>query len=178
MKNIFLNLFVKVCPTMVGCVVLLLLSSEPVVAQTITEIIDATGDGAGNLLTGPRGIAVDSFDNVYVVGANSNRAFKITPGGVITEIINATGDGAGNPLNEPREIAVDGSGNVYVTGGSSDNAFKITPGGVITEIIDATGALGPAIRSTCLVASPLTSQVTFTWWGACLQTPSRSPPVV
>ena len=105
----------------------------------ITEIIDATGDGAGNTLNGPFGIAVDGSGNVYVTGDFSDNAFKITPGGVITEIIDGTGDGAGNTLRSARNIAVDGSGNVYVAGLSSDNAFKITPGGVITEIIDATG---------------------------------------
>ncbi len=43
----------------------------------ITKIIDATGDGAGNTLDDPRGIAVDGLGNVYVVGRFSNNAFKI-----------------------------------------------------------------------------------------------------
>ena len=34
----------------------------------ITEIIDTTGDGAGNTLNGPYGIAVDTSGNVYVAG--------------------------------------------------------------------------------------------------------------
>ena len=59
----------------------------PVAAQTITEIIDATGDGAGNGLNGPIGIAVDTAGNVYVPGIISDNAFQITPAGVITEII-------------------------------------------------------------------------------------------
>ena len=85
------------------CSVFLLLAlfNGPAVAQTITEIIDATGDGADNTLNGPRGIAVDGSGNVYVTGYSSANAFKITPGGVITEIIDATGDGAGNILNGP-----------------------------------------------------------------------------
>ena len=115
---------------------------------TITEIINATGDGGGNILTSTQGIAVDGAGNVYVSARNTANAFKITPGGVITEIIDATGDGGGNILDNARGIAVDGSGNVYVTGNSSDNAFKITTPGTcstggapctITEIIDATG---------------------------------------
>ncbi len=34
----------------------------------ITEIIDATGDGAGNALSAASGIAVDGSGNVYVTG--------------------------------------------------------------------------------------------------------------
>jgi hypothetical protein len=107
--------------------------------QNITEVIDVTGDGMGNALDFPEGIAVDDFGNVYMTGAGSDNAFKITPGGVITQIIDGTGDGMGNMLDLPEGIAVDSSGNVYVAGAVSDNAFKITPGGVITQIIDATG---------------------------------------
>lgn len=48
-------------------------------AQTITQIIDATGDGAGNTLDFARSIGVDGSGNVYVSGAGSNNAFKIAP---------------------------------------------------------------------------------------------------
>ncbi len=108
---------------------------------TITEIIDGTGDGGGNVLDGSWGVAVDDSGNVYVSGKKSNNAFKITPGGVITEIIDDTG-GAGEPLDGPGPIAVDGSGNVYVSAELSNNAFRITSVGVITEIIDEEGAGG------------------------------------
>ncbi len=79
----------------------------------ITEIIDVTGDGAGNVLDNPASIAVDGVGNVYVAGDGTDNAFRITPGGVITEIIDASGDGAGNVLNGPEGIAVDAAGNVY-----------------------------------------------------------------
>jgi len=48
-------------------------------AQTITEIIDSTGDGGGNTLSGPFGITVDASGNVYVTGFDSHNAFKIAP---------------------------------------------------------------------------------------------------
>ena len=95
------------------------------VLPAITQIIDATGDGAGNALDEPEGVAVDSDGNVYVAGSFSDNVFQITPGGTITEIIDATGDGAGNALSFPRGVAVDSDGNVYVTGRSTDNVFQI-----------------------------------------------------
>jgi len=117
---------------------LVLRAANPSEAPTITEIIDPTGDGAGNPLGNPYGIASDGSGNVYVSGDATNNAFKITPGGVITEIIDATGDGAGNTLLGADGIAADEAGNVYVAGSVSWNAFKITPGGTITEIINGT----------------------------------------
>ncbi len=108
-------------------------------SKTITEIIDFTGDGGGNMLNTPFGVAVDGSGNVYVTGFFSHNAFRIDPNGTITEIIDSTGDGGGNPLDRPFGVAVDGLGNVYVTGLGSDNAFKIDANGTITEIIDSTG---------------------------------------
>ena len=105
----------------------------------ITEIIDATGDGAGIALVRPEALAVDSDDNVYVAGFNSHNVFKITPLGEITVIIDATGDGAGNVLEAPTALTVDSNDNVYIAGIDSDNVFQVTPLGVITEIIDALG---------------------------------------
>jgi len=114
----------------------------------ISELIDASGDGAGHALDGTGGIAVDDAGNVYVVGRDSDNAFKITPAGVITEILDATGDGAGRALDLPQDVEVDGAGNVYVMGHLSANVFKIdSPGRCSTsstpcsigEIIDGTG---------------------------------------
>ena len=70
-----------------------MLLSSIVSSQTVTEIIDATGDGAGNNLESPQIIAVDGSGNVFVTGDSSDNVFKITPDGTITEIIDASGDG-------------------------------------------------------------------------------------
>jgi streptogramin lyase len=105
----------------------------------MTEIIDATGDGAGNPLSGPWGIAVDGSGDVYVTGYDFANAFRIDPNGAITEIIDSTGDEAGNILDLPTSIATDDSGNVYIAGYQSSNVFRIDPNGVITEIIDENG---------------------------------------
>jgi sugar lactone lactonase YvrE len=111
-------------------------------AGVITDLIDQTGDGAGNLLSAVNDVAVGSDGTVYVVGRNSRNAFKIVPGGSITEII-----AHGAPINliDPEHIAVDSSGTVYVAG---NNLFHITASGVITEIQTAlSGFAGLAVDS-------------------------------
>jgi len=108
----------------------------------ITEILDSTGDGAGNTFSNPFNVATDSSGNVFAVGVSSDNVFKITPAGVKTQIIGPTGDGAGNILDDPFNAATDSSGNVFVAGRESNNAFQITPAGVITEIIDVAGGGG------------------------------------
>ena len=96
--------------------------TSSVVASTITEIINASGDGVGNVLGGPMGVAADADGTAYVVGYYSDNAFEIASLGAITQIIDSTGDGAGNMLQWPPGIAVGLDGNVYVTGAGSYDA--------------------------------------------------------
>lgn len=44
----------------------------------ITQIIDAIDDGAGHVLAKPNRIAVHNDGSVYVTGASSNNAFRIS----------------------------------------------------------------------------------------------------
>ena len=69
----FMSAMIPVC--------VLLLGGGQATGQTSTEIIDATGDGAGNGLSLPTAIAVDAAGNVYMAGGASDNAFKITPRG-------------------------------------------------------------------------------------------------
>lgn len=110
----------------------------------ITELIDASGDGAGNTLEIPRDVAVHADGTVVVVGASNisngpTSAFAITPAGVISEIIDETGDGLGNLLHLGLAVAVDPAGTTYVAGFTSRNVFAITPAGVASELIDRAG---------------------------------------
>ena len=117
---------------------LLVFTSSGQATAQITEIIDATGDGAGNVLDAAAGVALDASGNVYVSGRNSINVFKITPVGTVTKILDATGDGAFSTLNDPLGLAVDSNGNIYVAGGS--HLFRITPSGTVTAILSR-GAL-------------------------------------
>ena len=95
----------------------ILCSIAPIALAThpeITQILDFSGDGAGNSLLMPRPIALDPAGNLFVAGVFSDNVFRIAPNGLTTEIIDATGDGLGNPLLEPKGIAVDAGGTVYV----------------------------------------------------------------
>jgi DNA-binding beta-propeller fold protein YncE len=55
----------------------------------ITEIIDATGDGAGNPLDLPAAIALDVSGNVYVAGRDSDNAFRLRVDGPPLQLTNA-----------------------------------------------------------------------------------------
>ncbi|HIF91529.1 MAG TPA: hypothetical protein EYQ60_00140 [Myxococcales bacterium] len=117
----------------------------------ITQIIDEAGDLVDNALGTPTEVAIDTHDDVYVLGTGSNNAFRIMAPGkcktsgpifcVITEIVDSTGDRMGKLLTDPAGLATTTGDVVYVSGRGSNNVFRIPPGpdGIPTEIIDATG---------------------------------------
>ena len=45
----------------------------------LTQILDAQGDGSGQLLQSARGVAVDSEGHVFVSGFGSNNVLKVVP---------------------------------------------------------------------------------------------------
>lgn len=121
------------------------------------EIINASGSGIiGQEHSDTFGLAIDSQDNIYVVGRFSDNVWRInnpencnttnTPC-EISEIINSNGDGV-NDLNGPQDVQIDHLDNVYVAGTSSNNVFRIAASTTcntndtpcsITEIIDSNG---------------------------------------
>jgi len=109
------------------------------------NVFQVTSDGCiteimrgGGSLGGPRSVAVDLMNNVFVCWT-TNRVTKRTPDGLITDVLNASGDGMGHALNNPRSLDVDPDGTLYVAGRESSNVFRVTPEGAITQIIDDTG---------------------------------------
>ena len=69
------------------------------------------GEGKGEL-KGPRGVAIDTRDMVYVSDAN-NRVSVFTSGGKFVTSFGSKGKGDGE-FNYPPGMAVDSSGVVYV----------------------------------------------------------------
>ena len=77
----------------------------------------------------PRGIALDSLGNVYVIDSTNRRVQKFTADGqFITKWgVSGTGDGQ---FSNPIGIAVDSSNNVYVTDSGNYRVQKFTADGV------------------------------------------------
>jgi hypothetical protein len=116
----------------------------------ITEIIDKEGDGGGGWpsdLWYALDVAVHPLGTAYVIGAESDNVFRITPDGVILEICSEDGDGAGNILRYPFAVDVDDAGNAFVCGLQSHNVLRITPDGTVTEVCDPTaGGIGAGLQ--------------------------------
>lgn len=144
-----------------------LFASRSSAAQSITEVIDTTGDGTQGLVQ-VTGLALDSLGNLFACGQSTSNVFRITdPCGarVITEFLDSTGDGAGHPLHHARNVAVDSSDNFYVIGYSSQNVLKVTPGGSITQIIDATGdGTHPLFSPEGVIADASGNVYVAGWW--------------
>lgn len=71
------------------------------------------GQGAGQFLN-PKGIALDSRGNIYVVDSGNHRIVKLDPKGNFVTQWGSNGSGPGQFKDDPWGIAVDGQGNIYV----------------------------------------------------------------
>ena len=87
----------------------------------------------------PRGIAVDSADNLYIAEFNSSRIRKVS-GGVITTVTGNGTPGFGGDngpaisaqLNDPEGVAVDSAGNLYIADFGNSRIRKISNGVIST----------------------------------------------
>ena len=70
----------------------------------------------------PRGVAVDSNDNIYVAGYYDEQIYKITPAGVKTPFV---------AIPEPVGITFDDKNNLYVTS-FANQIYKVTLAGSAT----------------------------------------------
>jgi hypothetical protein len=130
----------------------------------IDELVDANGDGLGNVLTSPSSIVVDGNNKVFVVGAESDNGFLITitpPSGLTPEEVTVTleidesgvepGDGgtdAEDPDDElemPSGVAFNSRNEFFVSGGISNNVFRVRPDprparpSTVSQVLDSTG---------------------------------------
>jgi Concanavalin A-like lectin/glucanases superfamily/Immunoglobulin I-set domain/NHL repeat len=101
-----------------------------------------SGDGgpATNAgLSGPNGVTVDSFGNVFIGDYGNNRVRKVNPSGIITTVAgggtNGLGDGGAATnatLSMPTGVAADANGNVFISDTGNNRVRELTAGGIIT----------------------------------------------
>lgn len=114
------------------------------------------GTGTAAKFWMPEGIAIDSFNNLYVV-EQSNALRKITPAGVVTTFAGTPSPVSGSPgsggstvngsatvarFNNPRTIAADAANNLYVAEFSGHCIRKVTPAGVVSTIAGIPSVVG------------------------------------
>jgi streptogramin lyase len=107
------------------------------------------GTGSAARFYFPRGVAVDSADNVYVADTNNHTIRKITPSRVVSTFAGLAGhfgpdDGTGGAarFRFPQGVAVDSGGNVYVADSDNHTIRKITPSRVVSTLAGSHGHHG------------------------------------
>lgn len=120
-------------------------------AGTAGSVGSSDGQGVAATFRNPRGIAVDSHNNLFVTDTANHTIRKITPDATVSTFAGSAGitgsaDGTGSDarFNNPQGIAVDGVDNIYLTDFSNHTIRKITPAGVVTTIAGSPGQSGTA----------------------------------
>ena len=100
---------------------------------TVTSgFLDATG--TASRFNTPKGIVIDSNDNLFVADTGNNRIRKITPLGVVTTFFgNGTATETSTTINAPLGLAIDALNNLYVTT-AGNNIRKFSSAAVETAM--------------------------------------------
>jgi sugar lactone lactonase YvrE len=117
----------------------------------------AEGTGASASFNGPRAVAVDTSDNVYVADQINQRVRIVTPAGAVLTLAGsgiatfADGTGAAASFKYPAGLAVNG-GDVWVADSSNQRVRKVTSGGTVTTLAGS-AAFTPFANGTGAAAS-------------------------
>ncbi len=124
---------------------------------TLTTLAGGGVNGSGYLdgnvsvaqFNGPRALAIDALDNLYVADVGNYVVRKITPAGVVTTLagtpkLRGNADGAAKQASfgSMFGLAVDAKGNVFVSDYDADAIRKIAPDGKVTTVVGTRGVRG------------------------------------
>ncbi|MDP5201865.1 SMP-30/gluconolactonase/LRE family protein [Flavobacterium sp. DG2-3] len=105
----------------------------------------ADGTGSSAKIWQPKGMCIDSNDNLYVVDRINQKIRKITPSGVVSTFAGSTdgytdGPAATAQFSYPERIGIDLQDNLYVSDYSNTDFLirKITPAGMVSTVAGST----------------------------------------
>lgn len=109
----------------------------------------ADGIGSQARFSFPKGVAVDSSNNIYVGDTSNATIRKITSSGMVTTLAGSAGllgsvdgTGAAASFNTPYGIAVNSVGNLYVGDLGNYTIRKVTAAGAVTTLAGLAGVSG------------------------------------
>jgi sugar lactone lactonase YvrE len=85
----------------------------------------------------PRGVAVDSRDNVWVVSHGPNQILRIAPNGGQETVVN------GRPFQFPHQIVLSEDNTAYVSDGYARTIWKIASGGKPAKFVSGEPLVNP-----------------------------------
>lgn len=109
------------------------------------------GPASAGELNAPRGLTIDSADNLYIADSGNNEVRRITPGGAISTIA--------SQLNNPVSVAVDQHGSIYIADSGNNRIVQVTASGTLSTLAKVNGPLAVAVDASGNVVAADATQI-------------------